>query len=299
NLWMHHVRAPGKHRIFPAGTRLLSHWNLRDQIKADYAEKDRALGLERQRLIRSVMERIVDQTIPKAAIDDPRLDWDPQSDAVTLSPAGEVETEKMKSQGKRAPSPSVSSEREPDTRYAVILADFQAARRTDRDSPLAPTEIDRRFNFDREIPEKRAEELLTSIVTSPLVPRVAALIQARLGRPLEPHDIWYSGFLPRARHPEEELSALTRKRYPDALAYKKDIPRLLEGLGLAPERARFLYSCHVLDLAQGSGHALQSARRGDDPHLRTRINPDGMDYKGYNIAVHEMGHNVEQICSLY
>ena len=24
-----------------------------------------------------------------------------------------------------------------------------------------------------------------------------------------------------------------------------------------------------------------------------------MDYKGYNIAVHEMGHNVEQICSLY
>jgi len=29
------------------------------------------------------------------------------------------------------------------------------------------------------------------------------------------------------------------------------------------------------------------------------VNPDGMDYKGYNIAVHEMGHNVEQICSLY
>ena len=24
-----------------------------------------------------------------------------------------------------------------------------------------------------------------------------------------------------------------------------------------------------------------------------------MDYKGYNIAVHEMGHNVEQVFSLY
>src|SRR5438067_2136753 len=299
NLWMHHVLAPGGKRIFPAGMRLLAHWNLRDQIKADYAEKDRTLGLDRQRLIRAAMERIVDQSIPKAVIDDPRVDWDPQANAVTLSPGGEVETEKMKAQGKRAAQPSASNDREPDTRYAVILADFHAARRTDQDSPLAPTEIDRRFNFDREIPEKRAEELLQSIVTSPLVPRVAALIRARLNRPLEPHDVWYSGFLPRARPPEEELNALTRARYPTAAAYKKDIPRLLEGLGFSPERARFFDSHIVVDPARGAGHALGSARRGDDPHLRTRVNPGGMDYKGYNIAVHEMGHNVEQICSLY
>jgi oligoendopeptidase F len=33
--------------------------------------------------------------------------------------------------------------------------------------------------------------------------------------------------------------------------------------------------------------------------LRTRIASGGMDYKGYNIAVHEMGHNVEQVFSLY
>jgi hypothetical protein len=33
-------------------------------------------------------------------------------------------------------------------------------------------------------------------------------------------------------------------------------------------------------------------------HLRTRVGADGMDYKGYNIAVHEMGHNVEQTISL-
>jgi hypothetical protein len=38
---------------------------------------------------------------------------------------------------------------------------------------------------------------------------------------------------------------------------------------------------------------------GDSAHLRTRINPDGMDYKGFNIAVHEMCHNVEQTFSLY
>ena len=32
--------------------------------------------------------------------------------------------------------------------------------------------------------------------------------------------------------------------------------------------------------------------------LRTRVGAEGMDYKGYNIAVHEMGHNVEQVISL-
>ena len=38
-----------------------------------------------------------------------------------------------------------------------------------------------------------------------------------------------------------------------------------------------------------------AARRDDAAHLRTRVGPDGMDYKGYNIAIHEMGHNVEQV----
>ncbi len=38
--------------------------------------------------------------------------------------------------------------------------------------------------------------------------------------------------------------------------------------------------------------------RDDKAHLRTRVNADGMDYKGYNIAVHELGHNIEQIFSV-
>ena len=33
-------------------------------------------------------------------------------------------------------------------------------------------------------------------------------------------------------------------------------------------------------------------------HLRTRVEKGGMNYKGFNIAVHEMGHNVEQTFSL-
>jgi len=39
--------------------------------------------------------------------------------------------------------------------------------------------------------------------------------------------------------------------------------------------------------------------RGEPAHLRTRFDDDGMNYKGYNIAIHELGHNVEQVISLY
>src|SRR5438132_163423 len=89
NVWMHHVLAPDGRRLFPKGVRLLTHWNLRDQIKADYAEPDQPLALARQRLIRDVMERIVTQGIPKAVIDDPRVDWNPSTNAVTATPPEE------------------------------------------------------------------------------------------------------------------------------------------------------------------------------------------------------------------
>ena len=38
--------------------------------------------------------------------------------------------------------------------------------------------------------------------------------------------------------------------------------------------------------------------RSAKTHLRTRVEKGGMNYKGFNIAVHEMGHNVEQTLSL-
>jgi oligoendopeptidase F len=38
--------------------------------------------------------------------------------------------------------------------------------------------------------------------------------------------------------------------------------------------------------------------RTANAHLRTRVEKNGMNYKGFNIAVHEMGHNVEHTFSL-
>lgn len=297
NLWVHHLVGAGGERPFPNGKRLLSHWNLRDQIKADYAEG--SAGLERQRLIRAAMERIVAQEIPRAVIDDPRLDWDPVRNVVAAAPAAEVEPRPATQTGKGVAPLVASADREPDTRYALLLRNFKAARRMDQDSPFAPTEMDRRFQLDYEVPEARFRALLESIVASPLAPQVAALVQQRLGRPLEPHDLWYGGFLARGRIPEAKLDALTRRRYPTPEAYAKDMPRLLRELGFTPAKATWLAQRIVVDPARGSGHALQSGRRGDFPHLRTRVAPGGMDYKGFNIAVHEMGHSVEQVFSLY
>ena len=38
--------------------------------------------------------------------------------------------------------------------------------------------------------------------------------------------------------------------------------------------------------------------RSAKAHLRTRIEKGGMNYKGFNVAIHELGHNVEQTLSL-
>src|SRR5205814_8069614 len=109
---MHHVLAPDGRRLFPKGVRLLTHWNLRDQIKADYAEPDKAMALARQRLVQQVMECIVTQTIPTAVIYDPRADWNPASNTATASPPEEVETAQSQPQGRRPARPIVSDGRE-------------------------------------------------------------------------------------------------------------------------------------------------------------------------------------------
>jgi hypothetical protein len=136
------------------------------------------------------------------------------------------------------------------------------------------------------------------VLTSPLAPKVAALIEKRLGRTIEPFDIWYAGFQARGQYSEAELDAITRKKYPTPEAYHQDMPRMFEQLGFSPERARYLQRNIVVDPARGSGHAWGAQLRSAPAHLRTRVGPGGMDYKGYNIAVHEMGHNVEQTFSL-
>jgi hypothetical protein len=294
NIWMHHLvtpeagGTPALQRLFPLKMRLLSHWNLRDEIKSDYADAQN--GLAKQRMIQQVMERIVTQTIPEVVIDNPQVDWNPYTN--------DVQSATVKDSDFAPKHEAISNRREPDTRYAKLLGTFLASRKADPYSPTAPTLIDRRFDEDRELPEARVQAMLEQIVSSPLVAQTAKLIQSRLGRPLEPFDIWYNGFRPGSKYSEAELDAMVAKRYPTPEAYQKDIPNLLMKLGFSPQRAQYVASNIVVDPARGSGHAMGAEMRSAKAHLRTRVEKAGMNYKGFNIAVHEMGHNVEQTFSL-
>jgi hypothetical protein len=287
NIWMHHVLDEKGERLFPPKMRLLAHWNLRDQIKADYSEKD---ALAKQKVIARVMEHIVRQTIPQAAIDNPAVDWNPFTN--------EVRPSTVKDYDQSPAGAAAGAGPEPDTRYATMLGMFRAIKQLDPYSPTAPTHMARVFDEERELPEARVRAMFEKVLASPLVPRVAALIEKRLGRPLEPFDIWYAGFKPRGQYTETQLDAMTRAKYPAPEAYHQDMPRMFQALGFTPERARYLASNIVVDPARGSGHAWGAQLRTAPAHLRTRVGPGGMDYKGYNIAVHEMGHNVEQTFSL-
>jgi hypothetical protein len=282
NLRVDRLVTPEGERLFAEGLRLLSHWGLRDELASYYADPTPA-GLTRQRTIYQAMERIVRQEIPRVVIDNPDVTWAPETNEVRPVSGG---------------TGAVSAEREPDTRYATLLGLFHAVRKVDPYSPSEPTFIARRFERSRQMPEREVEALLDSVMASAEVRDLARLIERRVGRPLEPFDIWYSGFKSRAGYPEAELDEAVRARYPDLASFEASLPRLLVDLGFAPEKARWLAERIVVDPARGAGHALQAIRRGDRARLRTRVPRGGMDYKGYNVAMHELGHNVEQVFSL-
>jgi hypothetical protein len=289
NVWMHHLLNSKGERPFPEGMRLLSHWNLRDELKANYQLGE--VGLEKQRMIRKVMERIVDQSIPEVVIDNPHVDWDPVANTVSATTVKDSDLpvpEGMK----------ISNDPEPDTRYSVLLETFLASKKMDPYSPTAPTLIARRFDENREIPEEQARAMLEQVCGSPILPKVAKLISERLGRPLEAHDIWYNGFRGTGPYKEDELNRIVSKKYPDTEAFEEDMPRMLRKLGFSRRTASYLAEHIVVEPARGSGHASGGEMPGQVARLRTRVGPDGMDYKGYNIATHEMGHNVEQVFSL-
>ncbi|HHV04730.1 MAG: hypothetical protein WCQ69_07525 [Bacteroidales bacterium] len=279
NIMMGNLLTEDGRRLFPRDMVLLSHWNLRDEIKSNYAGS--LDGLEKQQMIQKVMEHIVCQTIPQCVINDTTYEWKPYSNTVYKEGV------------------PVEAAPEKDRRYEYLLATYRVEKKMDPYYPNMPTAIIRNFEGSMEIPAHRIEELFINLISSEQVKKVAALIEKRLERKLEPFDIWYDGFKSRTAIPEDELTALTSKRYPNAGAFRADMPRMLQVLGFTRTQADRLASRIVVEPARGSGHAWGAVGRWEPSRLRTRIGNNGMDYKGYNIAVHEFGHNVEQTLSLY
>jgi hypothetical protein len=264
--------------LFPQGMKLLSHWNIRDEIKSNYGKEG---GLEKQRLLYEVMKRIITQEIPVEVINSEKYTWNPYSNKV-LNDKQEVNTKP-----------------ESEKRYAVLLDFFHAQQKIDPFYPALNTYIKRTFEADMEIPLQDAEQLFGKYLSSPQVQKVSSVIKKRLGRDLEPFDIWYDGFKTRTSIPAETLDKATRSKYPTTQAVQDDLPNILVRLGFDKADAMDITSHIQVDPARGSGHASGSLTKEQKSLLRTRIFSNGMDYKGYNIAVHEFGHNVEQTISLH
>ncbi|MBO4986536.1 MAG: hypothetical protein J6C48_02035, partial [Paludibacteraceae bacterium] len=299
NIMMHCLRNEQGEQLWNEPMALLSHWNLRDELKSNYAVGDRAphdtsvvgdpaeaRGRERQEMIYQVMLRIIRQEIPAVVVNNDKLLWCPTTNFVGGNPDSGI---KLK----------VDISREPDTRYQQIINIFRAGQQIDAYRADAPTHVLRTFNEDLEIPMEEIEALFTQLIMSDEVKQVAALIRERLGRELRPYDIWYDGFKSRSSISEDVLTAETQQRYPNAKAFEKDMPRMLMDLGFASDKANAIASHIVVEAARGSGHARPCVGREQPARLRTRVGNKGMDYKGYNIAVHEFGHNVEEVISLY
>ncbi|HOU17195.1 MAG TPA: hypothetical protein PKX09_04900 [Candidatus Marinimicrobia bacterium] len=275
NIYMHNLLTEDEQRLFPEELKLIAHWGLRDELKAQYQLSD---GFPRQKLIYEVMLKIINQEIPKIVIDNPAVDWNVAKNTVS----------------------GVSSDNspEPDTRYARWLGVFQGERACDPYYLISRSQIDRRFNEDREIPEDIVRQLFVDVLTAPELKQTARLISKRLGRELEPFDIWYNQFRAKSQYTEAELDKITQVKFPTAESFKMQLPEILMKLGFDRSTANFLQTKIDVDPARGSGHAMGAARRSDNAHLRTRVTGNGMDYKGYNIALHELGHCVEQVFSL-
>ena len=278
NIFMGKLRNEQGEQLFPDDMKLISHWGLRDELKSNYADPER--GLEKQRMIYKVMQRIVDQSIPLQVINNDSPTWIPETNELTEN------------------GQTITATPEDIRRYEVFLKNFQAMRKLDAYSPHYPTQLVRAFDGTMEVPQKDVEELFKGLLSSPQVKEVASFIASRLGRELEPFDIWYNGFRAGGGIPEEDLTAITSKKYPDTQALERDLPNILVKLGWNPEKAKEITALITVDNSRGAGHAWGAEMRNDVARLRTRIGEDGMDYKGYNIAVHEFGHNVEQTITM-
>ncbi len=278
NIFMANLVNNRGEKFFPAGMKLITHWGLRDEIKSNYQVEN---GLEKQKMIYNVMLHIINQDIPSCIINSDKYLWNPFTNKVFNY------------------NNEVTYTTEPDTRYEWLLNNFKALKEADSYNPFFPTYIKSKFESEMEILQRDVEKLFTELLISPQAAKVATLIAKRLNRKLEPFDIWYDGFKKRSTINTAELDKTLKKKYPNSDAFQKDIPNILQKLGFNHEKAIYIASKIQVDAARGSGHAWGAQMKGDKAHLRTRISEDGMDYKGFNIAIHELGHCVEQTLTLY
>ena len=264
-------------KLFPDHLKLISHWGLRDRLKGLYADKN---GLAGQEMIFEVFKRIIQQDIPQLMVNRGDHLWNPFSNKVFKDIKEIVWTP------------------EPNSRYLHLLNIFKAMKEFDSFYPGLPSHAKRKFEMERELPAADVEKIFSDVLTANVLKTTAALVEKRLGRKLRPFDIWYNGFKARGNISEAELDRRVSQKYPDLKAFEKDIRNILQQLGFAPKNADFIAMRITVDPARGAGHAWGALMKAEKSRLRTRVPEGGMNYQGFQVAMHELGHCVEQTLSL-
>jgi len=262
------------HRHFAPDRALLAHWLVREEIKAGYGDAD---GLRRQRALAWTMARHIDGSIPLAVMEKRgEGDWDAANNTVGGQPAGET----------------VGL-----ARYERWIEQRDLAFEVDRHWPEFPNAIRRKCDEQREIPEAEIERLLVSLLAAPVRGDLSAFLRKRLGRALEPFDIYLDEFVP--PRPAEEMNRLVRERFPDETAFARGLGPLLRELGFRPDDADFLAARIRVEIARGSGHAMRPGLAEYPAWLRTHRLADELGWDGFDTGMHELGHAIEQVVSTH
>lgn len=265
------------HTWFDADRTLIAHWHVRDRIKAVYGDAD---GLPRQRALAAVMRRHIEGTIPRSVMDGSFAGtaWDPEANTLDGEAVAEADTIGL-------------------VRYEKWLSQFHVAQTIDEHSPSQPTALARRFQLQREIPEQEVERLLVDMLASPVRGQAYAVVREQLGRPLEAHDIYYQNLAPEAS--SEELDRRVRERFGTIDGLKQKLPDILLELGYTPDDAQFLADNIRVEICKGAGHAVPPGRPEYASWMRTSSLADELGWDGFDTAMHELGHNIEQVISCH
>ncbi len=275
NLYLHHIDFGDADLQFPADTRLVSHWGLRDYMMQQY---DQPNGLKKQRAILGLMRRVVDGDIPALMLDNPHAQWNMAANTVTIN----GKTSKAVMQGP--------------LRWENFQKIFHAYRTMDPYTRYGNM-IDTKFLEDRELPEKRVRKILTDILGSPVALGVKQYLEGTLARALEPFDIYFKRFGHGAA--KAPLPFRIGDRYPTPAALQAAIPGILRTFGFSATDADFIGAHIRVDNSRSAGHAWSPGTQHDLQLLRVRVPANGVDEIEFGTYMHELGHCVEGVLSSF
>ncbi len=275
---MDHISSKDGSYPFVKPLTLHSHFGLRDNLKEDYT---RPGGLARQEIAGKLVEHITNGTVPEEFIRDTSTRWNPWTNQLYKVEAGKL----LKIEG----TP------EDTKRYAGLLAEFKNKSSADQLYAPGSTVMQRTFG-NSNLRMEEVEKIIRTFLADPAIAAAGKLIAKRLGRPLQPFDIWYSGFQSQSADPANMLDSITRARYPDPQALQNDLPSILVRMGFTEPEADYIGTHAVVRPIGAGGYSEQPPMRGDTALMTTVFNANGLDYKGYRIAMHELGHVV---CGVY